>query len=89
VSFDIVRLTQDALWLMLVLSGPPIIVASLAGLLIAFIQAATQLQEQTLAFTIKLVAVVITLFLMAGLMGETLFQFSERIFDGFPTMLRH
>ena len=88
-SFDIVRLTQDALWLMLVLSGPPIIVASLAGLLIAFIQAATQLQEQTLAFTIKLVAVVITLFLMAGLMGETLFQFSERIFDGFPTMLRH
>ena len=88
-SFDIVRLTQAALWLMLVLSGPPIIVASLAGLLIAFIQAATQLQEQTLAFTIKLVAVVITLFLMAGLMGETLFQFSERIFDGFPTMLRH
>ena len=88
-SFDIVRLTQDALWLMLVLSGPPIIVASLAGLLIAFIQAATQLQEQTLAFTIKLVAVVITLFLMAGLMGETLFQFSERIFDGFPTLLRH
>ncbi len=85
-NFDIVRLTQDALWLMLVLSGPPILVASIAGLLIAFIQAATQLQEQTLAFAIKLAAVVITLFLMSGILGETLYEFSGRIFDGFPTM---
>lgn len=86
-SFDIVRLTQDALWLVLVLSGPPILVASIAGLLVAFIQAATQLQEQTLAFTIKLVAVVVTLFLMAGVLGETLIQYSNRIFDDFPSMV--
>ncbi|GGX75402.1 type III secretion system export apparatus subunit SctS [Saccharospirillum salsuginis] len=86
-SFDIVRLTQDALWLMLMLSGPPILVAAIAGLLVAFIQAATQLQEQTLAFAVKLAAVVITLFLMGALLGETLYEFSTRIFDGFPTML--
>lgn len=86
-SFDIVRLTQDALWLVLVLSGPPILVASIAGLLVAFIQAATQLQEQTLAFTIKLVAVVVTLFLMAGILGETMTHYSNRIFDGFPGMM--
>lgn len=85
-SFDIVRLTQDALWLMLILSGPPILVAAIAGLLVAFIQAATQLQEQTLAFAIKLAAVCITLFLMGGVLGETLYEFSGRIFDGFPTM---
>lgn len=86
-SFDVVRLTQDALWLMLILSGPPILVAAIAGLLVAFIQAATQLQEQTLAFAIKLAAVVITLFLMGALLGETLYEFATRIFDGFPTML--
>lgn len=88
-SFDVVRLTQDALWLMLILSGPPIVVAAVAGLLVAFVQAATQLQEQTLAFAIKLAAVVITLFLMNGILGETLHEFSRRIFDGFPTMLAH
>ena len=86
-SFDVVRLTQDALWLMLMLSGPPILVAAIAGLLVAFIQAATQLQEQTLAFAVKLAAVVITLFLMGALLGETLYEFGTRIFDGFPTMV--
>ncbi len=86
-SFDVVRLTQDALWLMLILSGPPIVVAALSGLLVAFIQAATQLQEQTLAFAIKLAAVGITLFLMGGILGETLNEFSSRIFNGFPNML--
>ena len=82
---DVVRLTQDALWLMLLLSGPPIAVATLIGLLIAFIQAVTQLQEQTLAFFFKLVAIAITIALMAGLMGETLTHFSMRVFDAFPS----
>ena len=83
---NIIRFTQDALWIMLILSAPAIITASAAGLLVSFIQAATQLQEQTLAFTVKLVVVAITLLVTAGLTGETLIEYTERVFSNFHTM---
>ena len=47
------------------------------------IQAITQLQEQTLSFGIKLIAVCITLFLTAGWFSNELLRFSQNIFDHF------
>ncbi|OZG74402.1 EscS/YscS/HrcS family type III secretion system export apparatus protein [Hahella sp. CCB-MM4] len=88
VDSDVIRLTQDALWLVLLLSAPCIIAASVSGLLVAFLQSVTQLQEQTLAFTVKLTVIVVTLFLTAGFLGETLYQFADRIFSEFPTLVR-
>ncbi|WP_020410917.1 type III secretion system export apparatus subunit SctS [Hahella ganghwensis] len=85
---DVIRLTQDALWLVLLLSAPPIIAASVSGLLVAFLQSVTQLQEQTLAFTVKLTVIVITLFLTASFLGETLYQFADTIFSEFPALVR-
>ena len=64
---DFISLTFDALWLVLILSAPPIIVASVAGLLVAIVQAATQVQEQTLQYTVKFFAIVLTLFVTASL----------------------
>jgi flagellar biosynthetic protein FliQ/type III secretion protein S len=88
-GFDIIRLTQDALWLVLVLSAPPIIAASVVGLLVAFLQAATQLQEQTFSYTVKFVVIVIVLFITTSMMGGTLYHFSDRLFTDFPDMARH
>lgn len=88
-GFDIIRLTQDALWLVLVLSAPPIIAASIVGLLVAFLQAATQLQEQTFAYTVKFVVIVIVLFVTTSMIGGTLYHFSDRLFTDFPDMARH
>jgi type III secretion protein S len=85
---DFVSLTNDALWLVLILSAPPIIVASVAGLLVAVIQAATQIQEQTLQYTVKFFAIVITLFITASLLGASLYRFGDRVFTDFPTMIR-
>lgn len=84
---DVVNITQEALWMIVVLAGPPVVVAAVVGILIAFFQAATQLQEQTFQYAAKFFAIVATLFLMASLMGSTLFRFSERIFTEFPTMV--
>jgi len=84
---DVVNITQEALWLIVVLAGPPVAVAAVVGILIAFFQAATQLQEQTFQYAAKFFAIVATLFLMASLMGSTLFRFSERIFTEFPAMV--
>ncbi|WP_029937436.1 type III secretion system export apparatus subunit SctS [Sphingomonas sp. UNC305MFCol5.2] len=85
---DFVSLTNDALWLVLILSAPPIIVASVAGLLVAIVQAATQIQEQTLQYTAKFFAIVLTLFVTASLIGASLYRYSDRIFSEFPTMIQ-
>lgn len=86
---DFVSLTNDALWLVLVLSAPPIIVAAVAGLLVAIVQAATQIQEQTLQYTVKFFAIVMTLFVTSALLGGSLYRYSDRIFTEFPAMIRH
>jgi len=85
---DFVSLTNDALWLVLILSAPPIIVASVAGLLVAVIQAATQIQEQTLQYTVKFFAIVITLFVTSSLLAASLYRFGDRVFTEFPAMIR-
>ena len=87
-SGDFVSLTNDALWLVLILSAPPIIVASVAGLLVAVLQAATQIQEQTLQYTVKFFAIVLTLFVTASLIGASLYRYTDRIFSEFPAMIR-
>ncbi|QJU59894.1 type III secretion system export apparatus subunit SctS [Sphingomonas sp. AP4-R1] len=86
---DFVSLTNDALWLVLILSAPPILVASIAGLAVAIVQAATQIQEQTLQYTIKFFAIVLTLFVTASLLGSSLYRFGDRVFTDFPSMVGH
>lgn len=83
-----IQLMNEALWLVLILSAPPIIVASIVGLLIAIVQSATQLQEQTLQYTAKFLAIVLTLFVTAALLGGTLYRFGDRVFTEFPAMAR-
>ena len=85
---DMLELTKQSLMLVLILSAPPVGVAALVGLIVAFLQAATQLQEQTFAYALKFFAIVVTLFVTASLIGGTLYTFSDRIFVDFPGMVR-
>ena len=85
---DIIQLTQQALWYVLLLSAPPIVVAAVVGLLIAFIQAATQLQEQTMQYVAKFFAIVVTIFITASLLGGGLYQFGDRVFSDFAGLVR-
>jgi type III secretory pathway component EscS len=54
------------------------------GLFVAVFQAATQIQEQTLSFMVKLFAVIVTLLLMGGWLGQQIMQFANNIFQNFP-----
>jgi type III secretion HrpO family protein len=85
---EVLELTRQALWLTLIMSGPPVGAAALVGLLVAFLQAATQLQEQTFAYALKFLAIVITLFVTAALIGGTLYTFADRLFVDFPGLVR-
>lgn len=71
-----------ALYLVMILSLPPI-VASVVGIVLSLIQAITQLQEQTLAFGVKLLAVGLTLFLMGKWLSGEILRYSEDIFNRF------
>jgi type III secretion protein S len=81
---EISQLAYQALILILVLSGPPIIISMVLGLLVAIFQAATQIQEQTLSFTIKLFAVILTLMFLGGWLSAQMIQFTTKIFTIFP-----
>ena len=76
---DLVFAGSKPLYLILVLVAWPIIVATLVGLLIGLFQTVTQLQEQTLPFGFKLLAVSVCLFLLSGWYGETLLGFSREV----------
>jgi type III secretion protein S len=86
VTQDIVQLIREALWLVLALSAPPIIAASAVGLIVAFLQASTQLQEQTLSYALKFLTIALTVLLTASLAGGTLYHFADRLFTDFPMM---
>jgi type III secretion HrpO family protein len=73
--------------MVLLLAGPPVVVAALVGLLIAFIQAATQLQEQTFQYAAKFFAIVFTLFLTAAMLGSSIYHYSDDIFSRFPELV--
>lgn len=83
-----IQLMYQALWLVLMLSAPPVVVAALVGLVVALIQAATQIQEQTLQYALKFFAIVFTIFLTASLMGGTLHRFADRVMTEFPAMVK-
>lgn len=81
---EIYQLTYEALWMILFLSAPPILLSMLAGLMVAIFQAATQIQEQTLSFTVKLVTAIGVLIIMGGFLGTQIVQFGVNIFKNFP-----
>jgi flagellar biosynthetic protein FliQ len=80
-----VALAKQTLFLALILTGPPVLMAMLVGLTISILQATTQIQEQTLTFVPKLFAVVATLAIGGPWMLAQLVGFASSIYGTFPT----
>ncbi|MES2870938.1 MAG: type III secretion system export apparatus subunit SctS [Pseudomonadota bacterium] len=78
---DPILLFKQGMLLVVVLSAPPLIVAVVVGVLTSLIQALMQIQDQTLPFGIKLVAVGITLALTGRWIGVELMQLTHLTFD--------
>ena len=80
----LIDFTVQSLKLVLILSLPPIIVAAGVGILVSLIQALTQVQEQTISFAVKLVAVFITIMIIFRWVGAELFLYTQKMFETFP-----
>jgi type III secretion protein S len=83
-----IQFTQEALWLVLLLSAPPVVAATLVALVVAIAQAVTQIQEQTVQHLLKFLAVVIALAVAAPMLGAALYHFADRLLLGFPGWVR-
>ncbi|MDB5038159.1 MAG: fliQ [Bacteriovoracaceae bacterium] len=78
----------EVLKTILIISMPVLLVALAVGLVISIVQAATQIQEQTLAFIPKMVSIYIFLILFGGFIMDRLMSFSTQIFSDFSRYVK-
>ncbi|WP_369309484.1 type III secretion system export apparatus subunit SctS [Providencia rettgeri] len=84
---QIVYISNKAMLLIVILSAIPVIVATVVGLLVGLIQTVTQLQEQTLPFGIKLLAVFGSLFMISGWLADKVINYAiEAITAAIPAV---
>lgn len=79
----IVSIAKQGLFLVLILSGPPVMAALIVGLFVSIMQATTQIQEQTLTFVPKLVAIIMVLVIMGPLGAVELIDFTQALLSNF------
>lgn len=72
----------------LLVGGPVLIVSLVIGVLISLFQAVTQLQEMTITFVPKIIAVFVTLLLMLPFMTKVMVGFTRNIFESIPLYVR-
>lgn len=83
----ILDLTRDALWMTLLLSGPIMAVALVVGLLISVLQTVTSVQEQTLSFVPKLIAVGVTILVLMSWMIQQMLRYTTELFRSLPGLV--
>jgi flagellar biosynthetic protein FliQ len=82
---DALDIAQAAIWTVIVAAGPAVLAAMIVGVTIAFIQALTQVQEVTLTFVPKILAVLVTVAISAPFIGAQISIFSGIIFSRIET----
>lgn len=82
----VIDLGRQALWTIALVSAPLLLVALAVGLVIGIIQAATSINEMTLSFIPKLIALAMALLLFGSWMLVTLVDFTRSIFERIPTL---
>lgn len=78
---NLALLAHEALIILLKLAGPVLLVGLVVGLVVSMLQALTQINESTLVFIPKLLAVCGTIALLGGFMMQTLGDYARNIFD--------
>lgn len=78
---DALDIAQAAIWTVIVASGPAVLAAMIVGVGIAFIQALTQVQEMTLTFVPKILAIFVTIAISAPFIGAQLSIFTNIVFS--------
>jgi len=85
---EVAALLQRGVLQILLIASPLLLSALLVGLVIAILQAATSIQEQTLTFVPKIFTILIILALLGGWMFSSLREYTMELFRRIPDMAR-
>jgi flagellar biosynthesis protein FliQ len=82
----VMRAVREALLLVLLVSAPPLVASLAVGLVVGVLQAATQIQDQTLVFVPKLVTVVLVLVALGPVLGAQILRFTQALLLAIPAL---
>lgn len=80
-SSTILDLTRQALMLVLLLSLPIVAIATVTGLVVAILQAVTQVQDANIGIAVRLIAVMVALVLLSGWLGNEVLRFAQQALE--------
>ncbi|KFC69151.1 Flagellar biosynthesis protein FliQ [Devosia sp. LC5] len=78
---EVLDISTDGIWTLIIVAAPMMIVGLLVGVVIALFQALTQIQEQTLVFVPKIIAIFITMLITLPFLGATMGGYMNRVID--------
>jgi len=82
---NVLDVTREGLLIVLWVVLPIVAVATLSALVVSVLQAVTQIQDQSIGQSVRLVAVIVTVVLSSGWLGRDVLRFAERAFQTIPT----
>ncbi len=85
---EVTAVSSEALYLVIKVSAPVLLVSLIVGLIISIFQTVTSIQEQTLTFVPKIIAVFLTLIVLGHWMLNEMTQFMIRLWSDFPLFIR-
>jgi flagellar biosynthetic protein FliQ len=80
-GLDVLDIARDGIWVMIIVSAPMMIVGLIVGVIIALFQALTQIQEMTLVFVPKIIAIFVAMLVALPFMGATMAGYMTRVAD--------
>lgn len=84
----VVDIAQEAIMSVLLIAAPILGLGLLVGLMVSIVQATTQIQEPTLSFIPKVIAVALTLLVFGPWMMNIMYEFTVRLFENIPIYIR-
>ncbi len=84
---DVINISQGALYILVLVSSPLLLSALVVGLLIGMLQAATQINEMTLSFIPKILAIILVLAIGGTWILEVLTNFTVELFSSIPDVV--
>ncbi len=84
----VLSIGRDAIWTTVLLASPLLLSALVVGLVVSVIQAVTQINEATLTFIPKMLAIVVVMLVLAPWMTQMITSYTTELFTSLPSMVR-
>ncbi len=79
-SVEVINVVREGIWVLIIVSAPLMITALVVGLAVSLVQALTQIQEMTLTFVPKILAMLIVMMMVLPFMMQSLEDYTQELF---------